>query len=95
MITLPALTGEVECRYCVDGYQPLRLDPVLGPLYAICPTCVEPCPACNYRGVCVSTCCLPHFTQRLRSSHAVRPYFCAFCGALVEVRDESGQVLWS
>jgi hypothetical protein len=79
------------CPYCLDGFTPLRGDPVLGTLFTDCVLCRPPCPACDGRGVWVTTCCLPHFVQRMVAAHDLVPVFCQTCGSLVELRDHHGR----
>jgi hypothetical protein len=81
------------CAYCLDGFAPLREDPVLGILFVDCAICQPPCPACDGRGVWVTTCCQVHFIQRLVVAHDLVPVFCQTCSSLIELRDPHGRIV--
>jgi hypothetical protein len=36
-----------DCLYCIDQVTPAGIDPVLGPVFVRCHSCVTPCPRCG------------------------------------------------
>ncbi len=36
----------VDCVYCIDGFTPVGIDPIFGPVYRACHLCTHTCVEC-------------------------------------------------
>ena len=75
-----------SCEFCVEGFQPAGIHPVLGPVFQLCLVCIRACPSCDGFAV------FPAFGMfggyRLHDALAKRGLFvtqCRTCGGVTAV----------
>jgi hypothetical protein len=79
-----------DCRYCLDGYAPAGIHPLLGPIFIHCLICltwgdINTCPGCNGQAVFPTD--FPDMRECIHQliAQGVTPIFCEDCDGIIAV----------
>ena len=82
-MSTPPATG-TDCAWCIDGYTPAGILPILGPVYTPCPH-TQPCPACGNQCVFPATFSCLHCLHTHLTAHHANAVICPDCGGITHL----------
>ena len=75
----------LDCLFCIDGFTPAGIHPILGAVYIRCSLCVEDCLGCDGHGMFPAYTQCPYCFIEALAALGLTAECCAGCDGVVRV----------